>query len=112
VRDRCASLPVERRDTLTVALAQEMARSYLKSTEQRLDRVKPEGRWLLVLQSGDGGDVERGQAVLPQEGRDAAQLDGARLRCGAESVRAFQRLQNRDAGREAGPATMKELELY
>ena len=112
VRGKRALLLVGRRDMLAAALAQEAARSYLKSIEQRLDRVRPEGRWRLVWQCGGGGVSERGQAALPRVRSDTAQLDGARARCGAESVRAFQELQNSGAGRDAGPATTKELELY
>jgi len=110
-----ALLPLERRDMLTVSLVRGAARSYLKFTGQRLERMKPEQRSPFVLKfggGGGGGGVERGRAASRQVGCDAAHVFGARLRCGAESVEALQHVQNRGAGRDAGPETIKELELY
>jgi hypothetical protein len=112
VRERRALSPAGRRGMLSGALAQVASRSYLESSGPRLDGARPDGRWLLDLQYAGGGRPERGQVAFSRAHSDAARRDSARLRCGAESVRAFRQLQNKGAGRFAGPATMKELELY
>lgn len=96
---------------LSAALAQEAARSYLKPRERHLARAKPNGRRLPVTQENGVGNVKPGNVISSRGLYPGRPLDGARQSYRAKSVRALRELQNRDPGRDAGPVTMKELEL-
>jgi Ca-activated chloride channel family protein len=113
IASKVEALEVERDEQERVTGSAMASKAYIKRSKQRLYQAQKGKRSLYRLQEGDQGfEVRRLQEAMNRAGYYTGPMDGHFGALLTESVKAYQRSEKLSVDGIAGPATLRNLNLY